>query len=801
VLGAVVLLVVAAVVGVRPSPVAAGEAFTSGMVSITFDDNDASQFAIAKPLLDARNWKSTFYLEGAKLRDNFGLTQAQLRQLASEGHEMAAHTVNHSFLASLNDRDLQGELADPISLIPQLTGAPVPRNFASPFGQYNPALRARFAAYYRSQRGISQGVNFKDTNPYDLASVLVDRDRPLSFVQPFLQKAKDRNGWVILTYHDLAPVLQGVGGVYQNQVTTQAFTDVLAEISRLGLRVVTVDQAVQQLGTRRAAPAGQVLYAEDVIESGFINYSFGQVVDLSNNETVHGGSSSIKVKPDGVAGVQLLVNSNMRTADYEALEFWVNGGPRGGQRVYVEVRDYSSTPAVVEAQSIASLIGRPIPPNEWVKVRFTGPPGQTTGVSTGPTVNVVRIAGSSDVAPPTGVQDPIWIDDVVLVPKAGFDPEPPPTVLNAAAALSRYVPLPSPVRALDTRSTAPIAANGTLDLAIGGANGVPASASAVLVNVTGVRPSGAGFVQVRPTGGQSGTSTLNIEEAGQTIANSAIVKIGTGGKITMASDIRTDLIVDVQGYFVPLSQSRDGRLTTLAPTRVFDTRTTNTPISAAGQTRVVPILGKGGVPSAANQVSAVVLNVTAADATPGYIQVGPSDSFTVGAYSNLNVSRPGQAIANLVVVRPGADGAIKIFTEQRSHLIVDVFGYFTGTAADLISSGLFVPIDPERKLDTRNGARPGAGSVTNAEITRPPGVTAVKAIAANITLTGTANPGFVQAGPPGLVPFAWSNVNADRANQTIPNAAIVPTGTAGPLALYSEKGTHLIVDQSGVFVQ
>ena len=71
---------------------------------------------------------------------------------------------------------------------------------------------------------------------------------------------------------------------------------------------------------------------------------------------------------------------------------------------------------------------------------------------------------------------------------------------QAADATSSYVAI-TPSRIADTRSGAPIDANTTRDFQITGSL-VPATATAVVLNVTATRSQGNGFLQVFPTGRQ-----------------------------------------------------------------------------------------------------------------------------------------------------------------------------------------------------------------------------------------------------------------------------------------------------------
>ena len=79
---------------------------------------------------------------------------------------------------------------------------------------------------------------------------------------------------------------------------------------------------------------------------------------------------------------------------------------------------------------------------------------------------------------------------------------------------------------------------------------VPADASGVVVNVTVTQPSAAGFLTLWPTGqSRPDASTLNFL-AGQTVANHAMVKLGTGGAISVFNPSGSaHVIIDVVGYY------------------------------------------------------------------------------------------------------------------------------------------------------------------------------------------------------------------------------------------------------------
>jgi hypothetical protein len=115
----------------------------------------------------------------------------------------------------------------------------------------------------------------------------------------------------------------------------------------------------------------------------------------------------------------------------------------------------------------------------------------------------------------------------------------------------------TPCRLIDTR-LAPgplggpaLAAGASRTFAVAGNCGIPADASAIVVNAVIIQPSAACFLSVFP-GGQSGpaTSTLNAR-AGQVRANNAIVALGPSGDLTAflgQAAGSAGLVIDVSGY-------------------------------------------------------------------------------------------------------------------------------------------------------------------------------------------------------------------------------------------------------------
>jgi YVTN family beta-propeller protein len=363
---------------------------------------------------------------------------------------------------------------------------------------------------------------------------------------------------------------------------------------------------------------------------------------------------------------------------------------------------------------------------------------------------------------------------------------------------ARYVAV-APTRLLDTRGANAPADASTTRVAVAGQAGVPADATAVALNVTATETTAPGFVTVWPAGlPRPEASNLNVENAGQTIPNLVIVPLGEGGAVDVFTQTATHLVVDVIGAWQPIPGiATGGRFQPTGPTRVLDTRSGGA--LSSGSTTLVDL---GPVAAGA---SGAVLNVTATEASAaGFVTVwGPGAPRPVA--SNVNVERPGQTVANMVVTPVDASGRIAVFVQSTTHLVIDLVGTFTGDAAPPSDAGLFVPLPPARVLDSRAAnpvPRLRGGARTDLALAGRAGIpaTGVAAVVMNLTATESSDAGFVTAYPARTALPPTSNLNSERTWQTIANLAIVRMGGEGGVSLYAQHTTELVADVSGWFL-
>ena len=153
-------------------------------------------------------------------------------------------------------------------------------------------------------------------------------------------------------------------------------------------------------------------------------------------------------------------------------------------------------------------------------------------------------------------------------------PQPPTYVGSSTSPIGEktsYSPI-VPVRLADSREglrSRSLTAGIVQRIQMTGVAGIPSSATAVSANFTVTGQNRSGFLTVYNCSPRVPTvSTLNFV-AGEQVANQSIVPLDSRGGICLFSQATTDIVIDVNGSFSP---GTAGRLTTVAPKRLLDTR-------------------------------------------------------------------------------------------------------------------------------------------------------------------------------------------------------------------------------------
>jgi hypothetical protein len=329
--------------------------------------------------------------------------------------------------------------------------------------------------------------------------------------------------------------------------------------------------------------------------------------------------------------------------------------------------------------------------------------------------------------------------------------------------------------------------------------GIPTTAQAYSLNMTVVPHGVLGFLTAFPCG-QPRPLASNLNSDGRTKAVASILPAGTNGAVCFFATHDTDLVLDINGYFVPDTDVTAMSFYPMTPCRLVDTRLANGPLGGpsliASGTRNFPLLSSPcNVPATARAYS---LNYTAVPHGPlGFLTTWPAGQ-TQPLVSTLNAPT-GATTANAAIVPSGTNGDISVFVTHPANLVIDVNGYFAppGPGGSSLHN-----LTPCRVLDTRNpaGSPPFNGkkdlNVAAASCGAP--VTA-QSYVLNATVVPPGPLGFLTLWPQGSPQPLVSTLNAGDGAITS-NLAIVPAAT-GAISIFGSEPTHVVMDISGYFLE
>ena len=245
-------------------------------------------------------------------------------------------------------------------------------------------------------------------------------------------------------------------------------------------------------------------------------------------------------------------------------------------------------------------------------------------------------------------------------------------------------------RVLDTRGSGGPLSNGVVRRIV--LPGVTAGTAAAIVDMTAVRPTSAVYVTAWGAGARPATSSLNAARA-EVRSNRAVVPVAPDGSISVFSNGRTDVVVDLNGwfatgaggaYFVPMDPTRivDSR----QHLNLFDIRYDNHIVSEFG------VAGHFGVPTLTSIFRPVGVWLTASvvtDTWSGWVGFAPATSdairhepiattsdinFGPGVTSNSVISATGLYGS---VVRTGLAGSSVSRPADAVGMTADVSGFFS----------------------------------------------------------------------------------------------------------------------------
>ncbi|HEY0519022.1 MAG TPA: hypothetical protein VGC84_05970 [Ilumatobacteraceae bacterium] len=396
--------------------------------------------------------------------------------------------------------------------------------------------------------------------------------------------------------------------------------------------------------------------------------------------------------------------------------------------------------------------------------------------------------------------DPLAFDNPTLYQPRLFELAAPPGLASPQIAATTdplgFIPESPPVRAIDTRLTAPLASGRVLRVPLAAL--VPAEARAAVIDLAAVDPSGPGYLTAWSCDeAMPPTSNLNYV-TGTTRATHAVVTLASDRSICVYTLLDTDVLVDVTGSYSANASALGFH--PLAPTRIYDSRVAGG-MFGSGETRAI------AVPSGA---AAVAVNVTITDPIgPGFVTIFPCAA-AVPVVSSVNYTA-GQVVANLVQIGV-SDGTICVHTLRRTNVVIDLEGTYDSAADGLH----YQAVAPRRLADTRTGLGTVFGRVamdqpfvgvypSNAPIATSAVPSGVKAMMVSMIAITPRDAGWAEIGPcvePAYsTPYGSSTVNF-LAGDVVANQAITPTRSASgaDVCTFATSPAFHVVDLTGWFV-
>ncbi|MFB8240338.1 right-handed parallel beta-helix repeat-containing protein [Kitasatospora purpeofusca] len=458
-------------------------------------------------------------------------------------------------------------------------------------------------------------------------------------------------------------------------------------------------------------------------------------------------------------------------------------GPRDRGALEMQAVDhFGFEPTVLAGAAPLAVSLTPKPVLNWpteLSYRFDFGDGSPAGSSTGQTVNHVYTRPGTEpnitvtATAPNGHRVTGRAQAHVRYPAGGYVAVPPARVLDTRTGLG-------------SGSAAPLGHGEQKNLTV---PGIPAGATAVVLNLTAVTPTDSGHLDVWPAGDPApGTSNLNFTP-GQIVSNLVTVPVNADGTVTLRNSAgATDVVADLSGYYRPNDGSR---FTAMLPQRLVDTRDTGSPLGG-GEVLSVQVGGNAGVPSSA---TAAVLNITATEGQRDSFLTAHASGTPRPDTSNVNYAA-GRTVPNQVIVPIGADGRVAIDNNDGStHVVVDIAGYYDTYGADL-----FTPVRPARLLDTRQSYPGVIGPDQSKPVSLSPG------------LDGGVNPDAIVLNVTAVQPTTdthlsvWSGVRTIASNVNVVRGGVAANHVTtrvdarGGFNLYNHAGsTHAVADLFGYF--
>jgi oligosaccharide reducing-end xylanase len=174
--------------------------YKQAAVSYTFDDLTSNQLPVAMPIFDQYGFPMTF-----NVVINWTSSWTSLANAASNGHEIASHTVSHATLSNISINEQITELQNSQNTI----NSHIPGNqcVTIAYPNCNIGDQNTIAQYYIAGRTCSGQINsYSPSNMYTLSSIICgseSQNTSATNLNSHVQSAMNSNGWCVFLFHGI----------------------------------------------------------------------------------------------------------------------------------------------------------------------------------------------------------------------------------------------------------------------------------------------------------------------------------------------------------------------------------------------------------------------------------------------------------------------------------------------------------------------------------------------------------------------------------------------------------------------
>jgi peptidoglycan/xylan/chitin deacetylase (PgdA/CDA1 family) len=219
--------------------------FTTGAVTLRFDDGWVSQYQNAVPKMLNAGVKGTFFLISQQMADQGFpgfISIANAKDLYNKGFEIGAHTRTHPFLTTLSTAEQQDEILGGRNDMLSWGGVGTVTSFAYPYGDYNQDTISivKNSGFADAAATLSGNVT-PTSDKYELQNEEPVANTTFAQIQSWIDDAIANKQWLILTFHQI-----DTNGA-QFSITPQMFNSIVDYLVSKHVKIITIGEGVSAL--------------------------------------------------------------------------------------------------------------------------------------------------------------------------------------------------------------------------------------------------------------------------------------------------------------------------------------------------------------------------------------------------------------------------------------------------------------------------------------------------------------------------------------------------------------------------